>query len=531
MASGLDRLQTAPVDLVIIGGGIQGAGMAREAALRGLSVALFEKGDFAGGTSSRTSHLIHGGIRYLEQGALRLVYEAVHERYLLSRIAPHLVRPLPFLFPIYRGDRREKWKIRAGMILYDLLAGSKRIGPHRMFSSSEALAEEPGLQPKGLLGAARFYDCRMDDARLCLSVLLSAREWGASIFNYVAVTALIREKERICGVRVQEVLTGAEYDIYARVVVNAAGPWVDAVCRMEGEAPRRIRQTKGIHLVFPSLTRSHAVVVSSENDRRIFFVIPWKGKSLIGTTDTDFAGDLDHVRAEEEEVGWLLRETARLFPKVRLEPEEIIGKYAGVRPLIHDPGGTASDVSREGRIEWTPGGMLVLVGGKFTLFRLTAERAVDAVLTKVPELKAHSRPPSDPSLHGGEMPSLMEYLKEEAPAARERYRLSEEGVRYLIGAYGTKFHAVLSLGKQEKSLLKPLTPLGYPFLAEVVYAVRVEMAKRLSDFMRRRTALALGPYKRDSNIILQVAEQMGQALGWNRERIQREIDGYQQEVE
>lgn len=530
MASGLDRLQTAPVDLAVIGGGIQGAGIAREAALRGLSVALFEKGDFAGGTSSRTSHLIHGGIRYLEQGALRLVREAVRERYALSRLAPHLVRPLPFLFPVYRGDARGKWKIRAGMILYDLLAGSKRIGPHRMFSPTEALAEEPGLQSEGLLGAARFYDCRMDDSRLCLAALLSAQEWGASVFNYVAVTGLIREKERVCGVRVQEVLTGANYDIYARVVVNAAGPWVDAVCGMEGEAPRRIRQTKGIHLLFPSLTRSHAVVVSSEKDRRIFFVIPWKGKSLIGTTDSDFAGDLDRVRAEEEEAAWLLRETARFFPKGRLEREEVIGRYAGVRPLIYDPGGPASDVSREGKIEWTPGGMLVLAGGKFTLFRLTAERAIDAVVKKVPELKAHPRPPSDPSLYGGEMPSLAEYLKEEA-AARDRYRLSEEGIRYLIGAYGTKFHAVLALGKQEKGLLKPLTPLGYPFLAEAVYAVRVEMAKRLSDFMRRRTSLALGPYKRDSNLIIQVAEQMGQELGWNREQIQKEIDDYQREVE
>src|SRR5579884_224182 len=531
MASGLDRLQTAPVDLVIIGGGIQGAGMAREAALRGLSVALFEKGDFAGGTSSRTSHLIHGGIRYLEQGALGLVYEAVHERYTLSRLAPHLVRLLPFLFPIYRGDARGRWKIRAGMTLYDLLAGPKKIGPHRMLSAEETLAQEPDLKSEGLVGAARFYDCRMDDARLCLAVHLSAREWGASIFNYVAVTGLIRKDERVCGVRVQEVLTGAKYDIYARVVVNAAGPWVDAVCRMEGEALRRIRPIKGIHLLFPSLTRSHAVVGSSERDRRIFFVIPWKGKSLIGATDTDFEGDLDHVRAEQHEVASLLRETARFFPKGRLEPEEVIGRYAGVRPLIYDSRGSASEVSREGSIEWTPGGMLVLAGGKFTLFRLTAQRGVEAIVKKVPELKAHPRPHADPSLYGGEISSLAEFLKEEVPVARDRYRMSEEAIRYLIGAYGTKFNAVLSLGRQEKGLLKPLTPLGFPFLAEVVYAVQTEMAKRLSDFMRRRTALALGPYKRDSSLIHQVAEQMGRELNWNREQIQREIDDYRREVE
>ncbi|MBI3804046.1 MAG: glycerol-3-phosphate dehydrogenase/oxidase [Nitrospirae bacterium] len=531
MASGLDRLQTAPVDLAIIGGGIQGAGLAREAALRGLSVALFEKGDFAGGTSSRTSHLIHGGIRYLEQGALSLVREAVQERHTLSRLAPHLVRPLPFLFPIYRGGERGRWKIRAGMMLYDFLAGSKRIGPHRMLSAAETLAEEPQLGSEGLIGAARFYDCRMNDARLCLAVLLSAQEWGASLFNYVSVVGLLRDGERVSGVQVQEVLTGARYDIYARVVVNAAGPWVDRICRMEGDTAQRIRPTKGIHLLFPRLTKAHAVVVSSEQKRRIFFVIPWMGKSLIGTTDTDFTGDLDDVRADEEEVGWLLRETARLFPKGRLTAAAIIAKYAGVRPLVYDPAGTASDLSREGRMEWTAGGMLVLVGGKYTLFRATARKAMNAIMTQVPSLKAQPQPPGEPSLHGGEMTSLVEYIKEQLPEARDRYRISEEGLRYLIGAYGTKFHAVLAVGRSDKGLLKPLTPLGYPFAAEVVYAVRVEMAKRLSDFMRRRTPLALGAYKRDATLIRQVAEQMGQELRWNQDRVQKEIEDYQAEVE
>lgn len=530
MASGLDRLQTAPVDVAIIGGGIQGAGLAREAAMRGLSVALFEKGDFAGGTSSRTSHLIHGGIRYLEQGALRLVREAVQERYNLFRLAPHLVRPLPFLFPIYRGAGRGKWKIRIGMMLYDLLAGSKRIGPHRMLGAAEALSEEPGLQPEGLIGAARFYDCRMEDARLCLAVLLSAQEWGASLFNYVSVVGLLRERERVCGVQVQEVFTGARYDIYARVVVNAAGPWVDEICRMEGPLPLRVRPTKGIHLLFPRLTQTHAVVASDDRSRRIFFVIPWLGKSLIGTTDTDFDGDLNHVRADEEEAGWLLRETARLFPKGRLTPEEVIAKYAGVRPLVYSPLGSASDLSREGQIEWTPGGMLLLVGGKYTVFRATARKAIEAIVKRA-RLKAQPRPPGEPSLYGGEMPSLSEYLKEELPLARERYRIGEEGLRYLIGAYGAKYHAVLAMGRSERSLLKPLTEWGYPFPAEVVYSVRVEMAKRLSDFMRRRTALALGGYKRDTALIEQVAKQMGQELRWNQDRMEREIRDYLAEVE
>lgn len=531
MPLGLDRLQTAPVDLAIIGGGIQGAGLAREAALRGLSVALFEKGDFAGGTSSRTSHLIHGGIRYLEQGALRLVYEAVQERYDLTRLAPHLVRPTPFFFPIYRGEGRGKWKIRIGMILYDLLAGSKTVGRHRMLDAAGVLDEEPDLRSDGLIGAARFYDCRMDDARLCLATLLSAREWGAAVFNYAAVTGLIQKEGRVCGVQVREVLTGARYEIYARVVVNAAGPWADAVCRMEGNAPQRLRPTKGIHILLPRLTRKHAVVVSSEKEGRIFFVLPWKGKSLVGTTDTDYPGNPDEVRAEEDEVEWLVRETGRIFPRIGLSSKQVIARFAGVRPLLHAAQGGASDLSREGRIDWTPGGMMVLAGGKFTLFRATARRGIEKILKKAPDLSVQERPSPEPPLYGGEIGSFPEYLKGEIPAARERYRISEETAQALIGAYGTKYHEVLAPARQEKGLLKPLTPLGSPILAEVVYAARFEMALRLSDFMRRRTALALGPFKRDAALLNEVADQMGKVLGWDHNRKEEEIRSYLEEVQ
>lgn len=531
MPLGLDRLQTAPVDLAIIGGGIQGAGMAREAALRGLSVALFEKGDFAGGTSSRTSHLIHGGIRYLEQGALRLVREAVQERYHLTQLAPHLVRPTPFLFPIYRGEGRGKWKIRIGMVLYDLLAGSKTVGRHRMLDPAAVLEEEPDLRSEGLISAARFYDCRMDDARLCLATLLSAREWGAAVFNYVAVTGLIQKEGKVCGVRVKEALTGAAYEVYARVVVNAAGPWADAVCRMEGSAEQRLRPTKGIHILLPRVMRKHAVVVSSEKEGRIFFVLPWKGKSLVGTTDTDYPGDPDDVRAEEEEVEWLVRETGRIFPRIGLATNQVIARFAGVRPLLHSPSGRASDLSREGRIDWTPGGMMVLAGGKYTLFRATARKGIEAILKRKPELSAQERPKPEPPFYGGEIGSLPEYLKSEVPSARERYRIGEETIHYLIGAYGTKYHDVLGPARHDKSLMKPLTPLGAPILAEAVYAARSEMALRLSDFMRRRTSLALSPFKRDGALLEQVAEQMGRVLGWDPDRRKKEIESYLEEVQ
>ncbi len=531
MSLRLDKLQKIPVDLAIIGGGIQGAGVAREAALRGLSVALFEKGDFASGTSSRTSGLIHGGIRYLEQGAFHLVYQAVHERYTLSHLAPHLVRPIPFLFPIYQGEGRGKWKIRIGTLLYDFLAGAKTIGQCQMLNPSEVLSEEPALRSKDLVAAAQFYDCQMNDARLCLSVLLSARERGASLFNYVAVTDLIQKNGKVCGVRVTEVLTGAKYDIFANVVVNAAGPWIDDICKMEGRAYRRLRPTKGIHIVVPRITRQHAVVVASEKSHRIFFVIPWNQDTLIGTTDTNYTGDLNHIRAEKDEVSWLLRETRQLFPKCLLTEEAVISRFAGVRPLVYTENRSPSELPREGNIEWTAGGMLVLVGGKYTLFRNTAQKAVAAIIKAAPELSSRERPAYEPPLYGGDMASLEAYQNEEVASVKTLYPLREEALEYLIGAYGTKYHDILDLARRDKTLFAPLTPLQYPILAEAVYAVRNEMAVRLSDFMRRRSFIALGKFKRSPELIDQVARQMAKELEWSRDRMDVEIQAYLEEID
>ncbi len=530
MLDRLLRLQSTPIDVAIIGGGIQGAGLAREAALRGLTVALFEKGDFASGTSSRTSGLIHGGIRYLEQGALGLVSEAVHERYLLTRLAPHLVRPIPFLFPIYKGEGRGKLKIRLGMLLYDLLAGGKTVGQHTMLTPKEVLAKEPGLRATGLCGAAEFYDCQMEDARLCLAVILSARESGAAVFNYTEVTRLILKREKVCGVRVKERFTGAQFDIHASVVVNAAGPWADEVCRMEGRAPKRLRPSKGIHIVVPPLTQKHAIVVSPERSRRIFFVIPWKGATLIGTTDTYYTGDLNDLRVEEDEVQWLLRETGRIFPNVRLTPEDVVASYAGVRPLLHRADSPSNDASREGKMEWTSGGMLALLGGKYTLFRKTALQGVAEILKKLSGVSTRKRPSRDPVLYGGEMGAVETYQSGVIPEAKARYPVGDALLVHLINAYGTKYDAVLALAKEDPQLFSPLTPAGFPILAEVHYAVQHEMAVRLSDFMQRRTSLARGPFKSDAALLGQVSQQMGKALGWEPERIEREISEYLEEV-
>ncbi len=524
--NGYDR----SVDIAIIGGGIQGAGMAREAALRGLSVALFEKGDFASGTSGRTSGLIHGGIRYLEQGEFGLVRQAVCERHLLSQLAPHLVRPIPFLFPVYRHDHRGRGRIRIGMMLYDLLAGRKNIGWHRMLSAAETRGLEPALNPEGLRGAARFYDCRMDDARLCLAVLLSARALGATICNYTPVTGLIRKEGRTCGVSVLDKRSGRRYDVAANVVVNAAGPWSDAICRMEGVPSRRIRPTKGIHLLAPAITR-HAVVVPSRTDRRIYFVIPREGASLIGTTDSDYTGDLDRVRATREEMVALLSEIDAVIPHT-LTPERVTAHYAGVRPLAYAEGDAASDLSREGCIEWSDGGLLTLIGGKYTLFRSTAQTAMEALLQVRPH--PHARPRREAPLHGGEIASLDTYLRDETASVMRHHAIPaatlHQTIWRLIGRYGTKYTEVLALAGEAPDLWEPLTSEGDPIRAEVVYAVRVEMAHRLSDFMRRRTHLAFGPFQRDTVLIDKVSRQMGALLNWDATRRQEEIEAYLEEL-
>jgi glycerol-3-phosphate dehydrogenase len=513
------------VDIAIIGGGIQGAGMAREAALRGLSVALFEKGDFASGTSGRTSGLIHGGIRYLEQGAFGLVRQAVCERHLLSRLAPHLVRPIPFLLPIYRHDHRGRGRIRIGMMLYDLLAGQKNIGWHRMLSAAETQALEPALQPEGLRGAARFYDCQMDDARLCLAVLLSARALGATICNDTSVTGLIQKDGRTCGVSVLDGRSGQRYAVTAHVVVNAAGPWSDAICRMEGVPSRRIRPVKGIHILVPAITQ-HAVVVSSRTDRRIYFVIPREGFSLIGTTDSDYMGDLDDVRATREEMALLLSEIGAVIPH-SLTPEQVTAHYAGVRPLAYAEGDAASDLSREGIIEWSDGGLLTLIGGKYTLFRSTAQAAMDQLLQA--RHYPHARPRRETPLHGGEMASLDAYIQDETASVMRHHPIPAATLHHLIGRYGTKYTEVLTLAEDAPDLW-PLTSEGDPIRAEVVHAVRVEMALHLSDFMRRRTRLAFGPFKRDTILIDKVSRQMGELLGWDAVRRQEEIEAYLEEL-
>ncbi|MEK7700783.1 MAG: glycerol-3-phosphate dehydrogenase/oxidase, partial [candidate division NC10 bacterium] len=363
-------------DVVIIGGGMAGAGVARDLALRGVSVALVEKGDFASATTAYSSKLIHGGLRYLELLDFGLVRESLRERETLGRLAPHLVRPLPFLVPIYRDSSRGLIKVRIGLTLYDWLTPSRDRERYRVLRPVDALSLEPAIRAEDLRGAGYYFDdLLVFPERLCLENVLSASRHGARAFNYAQVEEIVRDPGgAIAGLKVRDLLTGRVVTLGARIVVNATGPWVDELRALAGAAERGrriLRRTKGIHCLLPRLTER--AIYQSTSDDRMIFVIPWREFSLVGTTDTDFEGDLDRLCATREEVSYLLGEVRKALPSPRAVFEEVAYTYAGVRPLSHEEGKRESDVSRTHKVVAEEGGrFLSITGTKLTCFRSLA---------------------------------------------------------------------------------------------------------------------------------------------------------------
>jgi len=454
-ARALASMAAEPVDVLVIGGGITGAGIARDAALRGLRTALVDKGDFAGATSSHSSRLIHGGLRYLEQYDFHLVREASRERRLLLDLAPHLVRPLAFLFPVYRGARVPAWRLRAGMWLYDLLAAFRNVRLHRWLGRRAALKAEPGLRERGLVGAAVYYDAQTDDARLVLAAIRGAAQAGALVANYTEVTSLVRPDGRVRGAMVRDALTGEARTVRALIVVNATGPWVDALRRLDDpQAPPLLRLTKGAHVAVARarIGNTHAVTLTSPIDGRVMFVLPWGDLSYVGTTDTDDVASPDDVRASGSDVVYLLRSANAFFPQARLAPHDVICSWAGLRPLLA-PGRevAASAVSREHRIVESASGLITIAGGKLTTFRVMGRDMVDRVARRLHELDGRPiprRPPTDRvPLPGGETADLDVLV--EAARARE---VPEPTARHLVQAYGSEAAAVLNLVERDRAL-------------------------------------------------------------------------------
>ena len=519
------RLGDERFDVLVIGGGITGAGIARDLALRGATVALVEQGDFAAGTSSRSTRLIHGGLRYLQHYDFGLVFEACRERRILQRIAPHLVQPLPLMIPLYRGARHSRALVRAGLTLYDLLALFRNTHPHRILAAGEARRRQPLLDPRGLNGAALYWDCRMDDARLCLENVLAAREAGAVTVNYAQVTGLRHRAGRIAGATVEDRETGEIVEVAARVVVNAAGPWLDRVGAWTNGWTPRLRPTRGSHLLVPRLDGGdEALFLSSDRDDRMFFVIPWGELSLIGTTDLDDCGPPEQAAASPAEIDYLLEQAARYLPGTRLGTGDVVSTFAGIRPLLAGKAGEASTVSREHALFETADGLLAIGGGKYTTYRAMAAEMSDRVMARLGRPRGRVQTGRLP-LPGG-APGWDRLTRDLPPQAR-RLGLEPAEVRRVVGRYGARTAHLFELLDAEPELAAPVAE-GLPLRhCEVVYAALYEMARTPEDVLRRRSALALLP-GHGLAAAAAVADQLGRRLALSPQRLAATLSIYRQ---
>ena len=516
----LSRLQDKYFDLIVVGGGIVGSGIARDAALRGLSVALFEKGDYCCGTTARSTRLIHGGLRYLETLNFGLVRLDLKEREILLRIAKHLVRPLPFLVPFYRTSPAYRCKVRLGMMLYDLLSFDKSLPFHRRLTRSEIMISEPRLEPQGLQGGFLYYDAQVPSPeRLVIENLIDAQEHGAAAYNYSEVIGALHDGNSILGVRVRDLTAMTETEVRSRVVVNAGGPWFDQLSgRLLRNRKARVRMTKGIHLICPSLSRQ-ALVFLSNLDKRLFFIVPWMGQSLVGTTDTDFAGDPGSVQAEEDEVRYLLDSLRPFIPSIW--QRQLFYCYAGVRALVPDRG-TPSSISRMHRIvdeaENGVSGLISVIGGKITGYRAIAKEAVDIICAKL-GVRHECRTAAIllPGSRGHEIsnPLSIKFL-------------DEKTVRHLYSIYGSRASEIVDLAQSESRLRVPLAP-GYhlDIAAQVVYGIRKEQCFRAGDFLLRRTLLGFSP-DQGRRALPGVIACMGDELNWSATKRAEELDAYMQ---
>ena len=528
---GLGDVAGRTFDIAIVGGGVTGASTAREAALRGLSTVLVEKGDFASGTSSRSTKLLHGGVRYLESYEFKLVRESCGERELMLRLAPHLTTVRPFIYVLYRGYPESMLLLNAGLTVYDIFSGSPIKRHHRMLRAAALLREEPHLNPAGLQGGGWYYDVLTDDARFTIESLKGAAEAGALAANHMEVTALVMERGRVGGVEVADCLTGERGAIRARQVINTSGPWTDQVRFLEpGVRDRLLRPTKGIHIVVrkQDFPLNHAVFLRSPRDNRVVWPIPALDQDLvyIGTTDTEYDGPLDHVTATTEDVGYLLEAANFALPEARLGLGHVVATWAGLRPLIKPDGDlAASAVSRDHQIKMSPAGLLTITGGKMTTARLMGEQVVDAAVTALgTNFGLHGVPRSRSAtvpLSGGDASARFaarrraSELSSVDPAIRGRWLATYGGnASALVDRVVADPEAGRDLGTRHLSL------------AEVRYAVEEEMARTVADFLARRASIFFWTEDGGLGAADAVAAEMAALLGWNADERAAQIAAY-----
>jgi glycerol-3-phosphate dehydrogenase len=538
-AAALEEIAGKRFEVVVIGGGITGAGVALDAASRGYSVALLERGDYAFGTSSRSSKMVHGGLRYLQHFDLGLVREALIERQLMVQLAPHLVYPTPFLVPSFAEERRDR-KIGIGLNMYDVMA-TTRVGRsrrdmraakeedeelywspdrHRTIDRDEVLELVPSLEPRDPRDAYLFYDCQTDDVRLVLTVLGEAERFGATMLNGAEVTEVLSRGGRAAGVAFVEVESGERFEVEADNVVNATGVWADRIRPeiIEEEDVPRIAPSRGTHLLLEGdeLSTGSAACIVPAGEGRTIFALPWYGRTLVGTTDSDYAGDIDQPQPSAADVEYLL-EAVNDFFEVSLGASDLVGAFAGVRPLIAtgDPRKSV-DISRKAELYETSSGMLTITGGKLTTWRRMAKQTVDRLV----EREGREAP-----CHTAEIPLGMEARPADLEAPDG---VGEESVAQLAFRYGHAARAVLDLAWKDPKLAAPIVSGRPDLLAEATIAARLEQARSVADVLLRRTRLGIlvAPQLRDVDAVRPVAEALGAELGWSRRRVKREAEAW-----
>ena len=517
----LERVTRQTFDLVVIGGGVVGAGTALDAASRGLSVALIEQRDWASGTSSRSSKLIHGGLRYLEQLDFGLVREALREQtLLLDRLCPHLVKPVPFLYPLVHRFW-ERLYIGAGTLLYDLLAGRRALPRHRHLTRRGVLRRFPGLRRDRLIGGIQYWDAQVDDARHTMALVRTARVHGAATLSSVRAEGFLTSGTRVSGVRARCLETGRDLEIQGRQVVNATGVWTDSVQKHAGRGRIHVRASKGIHLVVPR-DRIHGdsgLILRTE--KSVLFVIPWGAHWIVGTTDTDWELDLAHPAASRSDIDYLLDRVNEVLSEP-LRHDDIEGVYAGLRPLLHGESDATSKLSREHAVSQSVSGLITVAGGKYTTYRVMAKDVVDVAARgleqKVPECCTDRVPLVGAAGYRGHW-NRRESLAEESG-------LHVHVIEHLLNRYGTRTHEILELIAADPALGEPLRGAPSHLAAEIHYAASHEGALHLDDVLTRRTRISIETFDRGLEAARPAAHILAAVLDWDDVALEREVGYY-----
>ncbi|MFB9904703.1 glycerol-3-phosphate dehydrogenase [Allokutzneria oryzae] len=521
------QLGSEQFDVVVIGGGVTGAGAALDAATRGLRVALVEARDLASGTSSRSSKLFHGGLRYLEQLEFGLVREALRERELmLTRLAPHLVKPVSFLYPLTHRIWERPYTA-AGLMLYDTMGGARSVPGQKHLTRAGALRMVPALKRDALIGGIRYFDAQADDARHTMTVARTAAHYGAVVRTSTQVIGMLRESDRVCGVRVRDVETGEETEVQAHAVINCTGVWTDAIQKLSGSRGRfRVRASKGVHIVVPRdriVSESGMILRTSKS---VLFVIPWRNHWIVGTTDTDWNLDLAHPSATKQDIDYILEQVNKVLA-TPLTKDDIEGVYAGLRPLLSGESDDTSKLSREHAVARVSPGLVAIAGGKYTTYRVMAADAINAAAVDLPGRIAPSITDKVPLLGADGYHALVN----QADQLAAKHGLHPYRVRHLLDRYGSLVHEVLAEADGRPELLRPVPGAPDYLQIEVVYAASHEGALHLEDVLTRRTRISIEYPHRGVECAEKVAELMAGVLGWDDKTIKREVEVYTARVE